>query len=265
MGKKTVADLEEIILNMSSSLESITSKLLSMEDLLSKSLEENKLLKAELAEKNKSIGDMSAKINQLEFGLNKVDQYQRSWSVRVTNIPLTTDEEADPFAVKKKVYELALRPILAGAHERGLIPAVPDADSFLEVAHVLPAKAGTNKPIITRFFNRNLRSICLRLRKDFATRTGGSGRGGGSESGRAGVGASVRGSGPDGRGRYAFPVYEDLTRANFNKMKELSLHEKVQSCWTINGQLKLKLVNSDTIHKVASVFEPTEQIIQQLQ
>jgi hypothetical protein len=48
-------------------------------------------------------------------------------------------------------------------------------------------------------------------------------------------------------------------------MKELSLHEKVQSCWTINGQLKLKLVNSDTIHKVASVFEPTEQIIQQLQ
>lgn len=262
MGKKTVADLEELIVSMSTSLESITSKLSTMEDLLSKSLEENKSLKADLAEKNKTIGDMTCKINLLEIGLNRADQYQRSWSVRVANVPLTADEEADPTAVKNKVYKLALRPILAGAQERGLIPAIPDADSLLEVAHILPAKAGTHKPIITRFYNRNLRSICLRLRKEFATRTGGGGRGGGSESGRAGV--EARSGGPDGRGRYAFPVYEDLTRANFSKMRELSQHEKVQSCWSINGQLRFKLVDSPTIHKVASVFETTEQIIQQL-
>jgi hypothetical protein len=261
MGKKTVSDLEELIVNMSASLECINNKLATMEDLLNKSLEENKTLKTELAAKNKTIGDLECKVNLLELGLNRADQYQRSWSIRVANIPLTADEEADPAAVKNKVYSLALRPILAGAHERGLIQSIPDADSLLEVAHILPAKAGANKPIITRFYNRNLRSICLRLRKDFAPRTRGDGRGGGTEtSGRAGS----RGEGPDGRGRYTFPFYEDLTRVNFNKMRELSLHDRVQSCWSINGQLRLKLVDSPTIHKVMSVFESADQIVQNL-
>ncbi len=60
-----------------------------MEDLLNKFLEENKILKAELADKNKTIGDMACKLNQLEFGLNKAVQYQRSWSVCIANVPLT--------------------------------------------------------------------------------------------------------------------------------------------------------------------------------
>jgi regulator of replication initiation timing len=262
MGKKTVADLEELMVSMSASLTSITTKLSNMEDLLNASLEENKQLKAELAEKNKIIGDMACKINLLEHGLNKTDQYQRSWSVRVANIPLTSEEEKDPAAIKKKVYDLALRPILVGAQEKGLIPTVPEADNLLEVAHVLPAKAGSNKPIITRFYNRNLRSVCLRLRKEFAPRATSGGRGVGSESGRAGAGARV--DGPDGRGRYIFPVYEDLTRANFMKLRELSLNDKVQSCWSINGQLRFKLHDSTTIHKVNSVFESTDQILQHL-
>jgi hypothetical protein len=265
MGKKTVADLEELMVSMSASLATITTKLSTMEDLLNSSLEENKKLKAELADKNKTIGDLSCKINILEIGLNKADQYQRSWSVRVANVPLNAEEESDPVTVKRKVYELALLPILKGAKEKGLIQVVPDADSLLEVAHVLPAKSGTIKPIITRFYNRNLRSICLRLRKDYAPRTEGNNRGGGPERGRAGPdGSSARVDGPDGRGRYSFPVYEDLTRANFLKMREMSLNDRVQSCWSINGQLRFKLVNSPTIHRIASVFEPTEQILQNI-
>jgi hypothetical protein len=160
---------------------------------------------------------MACKINLLEHGLNKTDQYQRSWSVQITNIPLTADEESNPSTVKTKVYDLALKPILVGAHKKGLIPSVPDADSLLEVAHMLSAKSGSAKPIITRFYNRNLRAICLRLRKEFATRTSGGSRGG-EESGRTGAGAGACVDGPDGRGRYSFPIYEDLTRANFTKM-----------------------------------------------
>ncbi len=72
-GEKTVADLEEIIVSMSASLDGITSKLSNMEDLLNASLEENKQLKAELADKNKTIGDMACKLNLLEMGLNKAD------------------------------------------------------------------------------------------------------------------------------------------------------------------------------------------------
>jgi hypothetical protein len=85
------------------------------------------------------------------------------------------------------------------------------------------------------------------------------------QRGRAGPdGLSARVDGPDGRGRYSFPVYEDLTRANFLKMQEMSLNDRVQSCWSINGQLRFKLVNSPTIHRIASVFEPTEQILQNI-
>jgi hypothetical protein len=262
MGKKTISDLEEIIVNVSASLEGITAKLSTMEDPLNASLEENKQLKTELAEKNKLIGDMTCKLNIMEHNLNKTDQYQRSWSVRITGVPLTADEENNPNTVKQKVYDLALRPILVGALAKGLITVVPDADGLLEVAHILPAKKGTAKPIITRFYNRNLRAICLRLRKEFAPRMGGGGRGGGTESGRAGAGARV--DGPDGRGKYLYPVYEDLTRANFAKMRELAQHEKIQSCWSINGQLRFKLNDSPTIHRVNSVFEPTEKILQQI-
>jgi regulator of replication initiation timing len=263
MGKKTVSDLEELIVNMSASIDCITTKLSNMEDLLNASLEENKRLKTELTEKNKTIGDMACKINTLEVSLNRTDQYQRSWSVRIANVPLSSEEEDNPSAVKQKVYDLAIRPILVGAHAKGLIPTVPDADGLLEVAHVLPAKSGSNKPIIARLYNRNLRAACLKMRKEYAPRTGGGdGRGGGTASGRAGTGARV--DGPDGRGRYTYPVYEDLTRANFLKMRELAAHEKIQSCWTINGQLRFKLHDSTTIHRVKSVFETADQILQQL-
>jgi hypothetical protein len=54
---------------------------------------------------------MTNKVYQLEFGLNKADQYQRSWSVRVANV-LLTSEENDSITVKKKVNDLALRSIL---------------------------------------------------------------------------------------------------------------------------------------------------------
>jgi hypothetical protein len=137
---------------MSASLESITTKLSNMEELLNASLEENKHLKEELADKNRTIGDMSCRINILETNLSRTDQYQRSWSVRVANITLTTEEELNPAAVKQKVYDLALRPILVGAQGKGLISTVPDADGLLEISHVLPAKSGAAKPIITRFY-----------------------------------------------------------------------------------------------------------------
>jgi hypothetical protein len=47
MGKKTITDLEELMVGMSDNLASITTKLETMEDLLNMELEENKSLKTE--------------------------------------------------------------------------------------------------------------------------------------------------------------------------------------------------------------------------
>ncbi len=37
--------------------------------------------------------------------------------------------------------------------------------------HVLPGKPGTAKPVIARFYCRNLKTLCLRKKRDFATKT----------------------------------------------------------------------------------------------
>jgi hypothetical protein len=255
MGKKTIANLEDLKAGMSARLASITSKLTTMDDLLTR-------LSRKTSPQNRARGkeqDHWWHDKQLEFGLKKADQYQRSWSVRVANVPLTS-EENDSITVKKKVNDLALRPILVGAHQKGLISSVPDMDNLMEVAHILPANVGTVKPIITRFYNRYLRSVCLMLRKELAPRMA---RDQGGQGGCFGSGQDNRrweacGDGLDGPRNYYFPGYEDLKRANILKMRQLSLHSRVQSYWTINGQLEFKPVNSANVYGVNSIVEPTE-------
>jgi hypothetical protein len=234
-------------------LEKMDDKLSTMEEKLNEALEDNKLLKKELAEKTKTIEDLKVTVNKLQAGQNKTDQYMRSWSTRILNIPITDREERCPFAMKKLVYELAFLPILTGAYEKGTIPYIPTDDQLLEVAHVLPGKSGTSRPIIARFKDRNFRTACLRYRKDFATRTPhhtGSSSGGGPAE-----------NGPVGRGSYAYPFYEDLTPATFAKLKELTRDSRVQSCWTVNGQIRFKLSDSSEIKKVVSVFDPIDYIL----
>jgi hypothetical protein len=117
---------------------------------------------------------------------------------------------------------------------------------------VLPGKPGANKPIITRFYNRVMRTLCLRLKKDLATR---------SPARRTTRTETREGSGPEERGRIIFPFYEDLTFPTFTKMRALNMDSRIQACWSVNGQLRYKLANSDTIHKVHSVLDTVDTIL----
>jgi hypothetical protein len=267
---ETLEDLAKLVVNMStlldtvatkvngcdtipSHLEKLEDKLAAMETKLNDALEENSALKKELAAKSKTLEDLQLSVNILTNGQNKADQYMRSWSTRILNIPTTAKEEQCPFAMKKMVYELAFLPVLTGAFNKGAIPYIPTDDQLLEVAHPLPGKPVTRRPIIARFRDRNFRSVCMRFRRDFATRNEPSERGAPRvDSGEGG---------PQGRGGFAFPFYEDLTPANFAMMKQLSGDSRIQSCWTINGQIRFELVNSTEIKKVQSAFEPIDQIL----
>ncbi len=105
---------------------------------------------------------------------------------------------------------------------------------------MLPAsKAGSVKPIICRFLNRDYKAICFRLKKKYASKTPATSRSG-------------------DRPRYAYPFYEDLSAAVFKKMKELQADSRVDSCWSVNGQLRYPLTGSETISKVSKVLEPIE-------
>ncbi len=184
-------------------LDQLQTKLDTMTEEYKKLSEENSKLKKELKSQNETIEAM-------KIGLDVVERHQRTWSVRVFNIPLTAAEERDPALTMGKVYDTLLHPILVGARENGAIRHIPDCDQLLETAHVLPGKPGANKPIIVRFLKRAHKSLCFRFRKDYAPS------------------ASVNGD-PE-RQRQLYPFYDDLTKAAAHKLSELQADDRVQSC-----------------------------------
>jgi len=226
--------------------------------LLSDLKSENTQLKAAASDNERKMAELNERNNSLEDRLNNLEQHHRGWGARILNIPLTPDEETDNNRVRDIVYNLALRPILEGAVAKNLLTKVPTADQLLETAHVLPGKAGQPKPIIMRFYNRNVRDACFVMKKHYAPRVeqSGGGRGGAARGGEEGAG------GFEGRGRYLYPLYEDLTRATFLKLRAITNDERVKACWSIKGQIRFVLhKNEKEVRRVQSLLTPLDDIL----
>ena len=215
-------------------------KLDKMEQTMEEIRYENRQLREALAAKDGEIQNLNHRLNDLE-------QYTRGSSIRVLNVPLTNEEERNNSMVADKLYNLVLLPLLKGAIEKEAISYIPTREQLIEKAHVLPGKDGEHKPIIARFYNRELRAVCFQHKKEFAERVQASATAGGKSKERA--------------GGYCFPFYEDLTRANFLMMRAIGAHKDVQSCWSINGQLKFKMVDSTTVRKVSTIYDTVDNII----
>ncbi len=116
------------------------------------------------------------------------------------------------------------------------------------------------------------------MKKYYAPREGAGGAGIGAtghrpssagNAGRAGAGSSAGGDdgdgdpgGFEGKGRYSYPLYEDLTRAAFLKMRAISQDSRVKSCWTTKGQIKFILhSNVNEIKKVSSLLDSLGTIL----
>jgi len=277
--------LQEMMKDMSKQLTSINTKLERMETIetevrglkviLNDLKAENKELKAEARATERKLQEMNERNNHLENRLNSLEQHHRGWSARVLNIPLSKEEETDNIKVRDKVYIHALLPILRGAVEKNLLQAIPTAEQLLEVAHILPGPAGQPKPVIMRFYNRNVRDLCFRLKKHYAPRVergspGGGGAGGGGA--RGGGGGAAGGAGGDvgdeeaggfeGRGRYRYPLYEDLTRSAFLKMRAISKDSRVKACWSVKGQIRF-ILNSkpEEVKRVESLLDNLDTIL----
>jgi len=231
--------------------------------------EENKELRSLIKQKDEQLGEMQSTVNDLEARLNNIEQHHRGWGARVLNIPLTEEEEADTQLTIQKVFALALRPLLEGAVSVGKLKEVPPAEQVLEMAHVLPGKPGQPKPIIMRFFNRQVRNLCFQLKRDYAVREqprgGREGDGPGTSGEERGRREGERGregrGGHEGPGRFRYPLYDDLTKANVAKMRAISQDERVQACWSVNGQIRFKLKDSNSVKKLHSILAPLDEIL----
>jgi archaellum component FlaC len=227
-----------------SQIDAIDNEVKAIKTLVVSLREENKELRSELKKKEEQLDHMQAAVNSLEAKLNSLEQHHRGWGARVLNIPISEAEESNPEAMIEKVYQLALRPILEGAVQKGKLQSVPSADQVLEVAHVLPGKQGQPKPIIMRFYNRNLRNLVFQLKREFAAREP-------AESGR-------RAERP---GPFRYPIYEDLTKVNLAKMRAIAQDERVQACWTVSGQIRFKLQDSSEVKRVNNIHDPLDKIL----
>jgi hypothetical protein len=220
------------ILNRLAGLDSITKKLSNMETMLTAMQAENKALK-------ETIKNQDSTILQLKEKLNNLEQHGRSFSVRVTNLPLEGTEERDPPAVIKRVYDTVFLPILQGAAAQQAISSVPTCYEMIEMAHPLPGRNDKPKPIIVRFFNRNLKAVLFKHRKEFAAKE----------------------EIPGQRPKYRYPFHDDLTRDTFNKLKQLQSDPRVQSCWSTGGSLRYRLVDCTVIRRVSSIYKSNDEIL----
>ena len=215
-----------------------------LEGLLEGHKKEVKGLKDEIEELKKTLADRDKELYSCKERQNEQEQYVRGWSIRILNLAIPEAEASEPEKVMNHVHNRLLLPIFRGAKERGLLHSIPSAEAVLETAHILPAKEGAVPAIICRFYSRNIRAMVFRLRKDFAPRQ-----------------QPERGERENRLGRFQHPFYEDLTRPNFHKLRALSLHDRVQSCWTVNGVIKYRLKDEDTVRKVKTVFATVEDIL----
>ena len=241
----SIEAMREQLTTSSTTINNLSTRLAHIETILNATQAENAVLKKELA-------DSALESDQLKAKLNSLEQHHRSWSVRVTGLKIPTEDECDSNMVKIHLYEQFLRPILEGAVSKNILPILPTACEIIERAHVLPAKDKVVKPVIARFYCRDMHALVFRLKKEFAPQ----------ESTRATTrNGGAAGEGPSRPARLRYQMYDDLTRINFKKMKAIGDDKRVDQCWSTNGQLKFKLVGSDTVKTVKSVFDTIDNII----
>jgi hypothetical protein len=251
MSNYTKKQLEDIIAGLNSKLDCMKNQLDGLQPLITKVTNLEQLLKSaneSNAELVKALEFKDKQLDGLTVKLNSLEQYNRSWSIRVHGLPLTTSRETDSTYVKEQLYDRVLLPILQGAVEEGDLSDIPPVERLIEHAHILPTREKDKvKPIIARFYSRDMRGLIFKHKRAYAPRDQPS--------------PSRAASGREERGRVRFSIFEDLTKMNFTKMRAIASHESVEACWSTGGQLRFKMMDSDAIKKVKNILDPVEKII----
>ncbi len=243
----TKKQLEDIVAGLNTKLESMEESLKALKDLPKKVTNLEDLLK-EANKKNESLvetlDERDKEVRALTLRLNNLEQHHRSWSVRVNCVRISEEDEANNRVVMERVFESAIKPILDGAHEMGDIPEVPTASQVLEYAHVLPSRDRSKpKAIIARFYSREIRAMVFKHKRAFAPRE------------------ALSAPNRERPGRYCFPLFEDLTKTNFSKMRALATDPRVGACWSSGGTLRYKLKDSNTVLLVSNVLDTVDKIL----
>ena len=175
----------------------------------------------------------------LKENVNDREQYARSWSIRITGLSVSKEDEVKlgkDSAVMKTAYDRVLKPILNAAKAKGDITTVPTAyHLLLENGHYIYRRGGDKgaaggpregggegvqhqiPPIIVRFCSRHLRNVVLRNKKNATPKP---------------TDAEVA------MGAKRYGIFEDLTVKNFKLLRSAIEEKRILKCWTIDGKLR---------------------------
>lgn len=182
----------------------------------------------------------------LKNKIQDLGQHTRSTNVRIFNFDCNDDIDFDTLI--DQLYDRIFLPILRGALSKNRIKTIPSRDRLITSAHHLPGKDGKPKPVICRLLNSHYRTIILQHQKEFGPRA--------MESVRP------KTPGPARPPPLLHPCFEDSTAEMYRFKQQLAAHEAVAAAWIAGGVVRFKLVESDTVRRVKSIYDSIENIIE---
>jgi hypothetical protein len=222
----------------------------------SKALEETKAMLADslgrvakLEEQTSSlqsrVESQDKEILQLKDSVNYLHQQSKASSVRLLGFPVSDDEKMSTDGGKllsTRVYEKILKPVLAIAKAKGDLSSVPTMpNTVYNIYRAGKLNSPKPPPIVITFSNTQTRLAVLRHKRN-----------------------NIPSPSDDEKrsGTKSYSLVEDLTSPTFRMLKLLQADERVSKVWSADGQLKFTLRGeSNTVHRVKSVFLPIEKII----
>ena len=196
------------------------------------------------------VSSLNKEVSSLKDVVNMHEQSLRSNSIRITGFPFTEDEKKsrNSAALKARILDRVLNPILTVAQERGLIdPSLPVNNIISSCYRVGSASAkpdtASPPPLVVKLSSSQLRVDILRCKKEAVF---------GPTSQEKAIGLKK------------FIITEDLTQPAFKKLKELQSSEKVDRAWSIDGRINFMLSNSTVVHRVVSVFDEVDTILEKV-
>ena len=191
-------------------------------------LKENEALRVSLAKKDKEIASLRDTININELS-------NKATSIRILGLPISKDSTT--MEIINTAYNSLINPILIGAAEKGEIASVPPALALIEFAYSMPAKANQPCPVVLTFHSRYFRSLIFKHRREYAPTIT-----------------------DNGKVKTKFPFFEDLSSASFLQYRAILEDERVQSIWTINGQIRFRLTDNEFVFKIKSLSDTVTSI-----
>jgi len=201
--------------------------------------EDIKSLQFEVGNHGDRIAALEHDMKEQKNFANQQQQQLRALTLRLLNFPACPGDVDDNYAaLRVRVYDTILKPLLIAAKTSKEITSVPQMSNVIEACfrpfNATSATQNNSPHVIIKIISKPIKIALLRNKKHLPKH-------------------------PDKNSRYL--LVEDLTPATHKMLATLSKAKEVGKSWTIDGTIKYVLVGQSSVRTVKSVFDPLSKIL----